>query len=118
MREAWIMPRRRQPRKICFYVFTFSEARDRRTRFAEWARARREVLRRLVLRERHVRHSKIGNRLEPIVDLHRREDRATRLPHQRGTARERLAGIPHIIGQQDALAFELVSIKRAQRESA
>ncbi len=46
----------------------------------------------------------VGDRFEAIVDLHRRQHRAAGLPHQRRAARERLPGIPHIVGQQHALA--------------
>jgi len=53
-----------------------------------------------------------------FVDLHRRQHRAAGVVHQGRAARKRLSGIPHIIGQQDALAGELARVKRAERKAA
>src|SRR5262249_19605826 len=93
-----------------------SEASDRNLTGAERTIGRLEVLERFVFGEREVRNAGDVGRLEPIVDLNRRQERPTRLAHERGAARQRLPRIPHIVSQEHALALQLARVERPQRE--
>src|SRR5437762_2989200 len=72
----------------CSFVFFvpswFSlKTRNRDFRGAERAGGRFEVFRGFVFGEGEIRHAEVGDRLEPIVNLHGRDDGAARLLDER-----------------------------------
>src|SRR3954452_8988979 len=96
---------------------SYSKTGDRNLLRAQWTIGRLEILRRLVVGEGDVREPEIDDRFAAIVDFGGGDDSRARLLHQGRAARERLAGVPDIVCEQDALAVQLAAVERAQREA-
>src|SRR6516162_4823807 len=94
------------------------KACNRRANLTERTLACEKIVGRFVLREGEIRDAEIDDGFEAIVDFGGGDDRSAGLFDHRFRALERLAGISHVVTQEDAACGHDLLVERSQLERA